>query len=66
MYQGADDESREWDGFLLTLHEIFYGDSFNVAEIVEKVNGKTAIPAFGSEPTAYAKQLKAALPGYLG
>jgi hypothetical protein len=66
MYQEADDESREWEGFLLVLHEIFCGEAFTVAEIVETMNGKTAAPgAFGSEPTAHAKQLKAALPGFL-
>jgi hypothetical protein len=66
MYQEADDESREWEGFLLVLHGVFHGEAFSVAEIVEKINGKTAVPgSFGSEPTAHAKELKAALPGYL-
>jgi hypothetical protein len=66
MYQEADDESREWEGFLLVLHDVFHGEAFSVAEIVEKINGKTAVPgSFGSEPTAHAKELKAALPGYL-
>lgn len=66
MYQEADDESREWEGFLLVLREIFYGEPFSVAEIGEKLNGKMATPGgFGAEPTAQAKELKAALPGSL-
>jgi hypothetical protein len=66
MYQEADDESREWEGFLLGLHETFHGDAFTVADIVEELNGKNPIPGtFGSEPTDHAKKLKAALPGFL-
>lgn len=30
MYQEADDESREWEPFLLQLHEAFYGEPFAV------------------------------------
>ena len=30
MYEEADDESREWEGFLHVLHEIFYGGAFTV------------------------------------
>jgi len=45
MYQEADDESREWEGFLLLLHRVFYSEAFTVADIVEKINGKTAVPA---------------------
>jgi hypothetical protein len=26
MYQETDDESREWEGFLLVLHDVFYGE----------------------------------------
>ena len=66
MYQEADDESREWEGFLLVLHRVFDGKAFTVADIVEKMNGKTVPPGgFGPEPTAHAKELRAALPGYL-
>jgi hypothetical protein len=66
MYQEADDESREWEGFLLVLHRVFYGEPFSVADIVEKLDGKTAVPgSFRPEPTAHAKELRAALPGYL-
>ena len=66
MYQEADDDSREWEGFLLALHRLFYGEPFTVADIVEKLDGKTAVPGlFRSEPTAHAKELKASLPGFL-
>ena len=65
MYQEADDESREWEQFLLQLHETFYGEPFTVAEIVETINGKTNSGGLGSEPCGRAKQLKAALPGFL-
>jgi hypothetical protein len=54
--------------FLLLLHQIFHGEAFTVAEIVEKLNGKTSTSgshAATSEPTAQAAALKAALPGYL-
>jgi hypothetical protein len=48
------------------LHEIFYGEAFTVAEIVEKLNGKTSTSgAYSSDPTAHATALKAALPGFL-
>jgi hypothetical protein len=63
MYQETDDESREWEGFLFVLYDVFYGEPFTVAEIVEKMNGKTG--SFGSDPTAHAKEVKAALPGFL-
>jgi hypothetical protein len=50
---------------LIVLHDIFYGDPFTVAEIVEKLNGKTSTQGtFVSEP-AHTSALKAALPGYL-
>jgi primase-polymerase (primpol)-like protein len=66
MYEDADDESREWEEFLLVLHEIFYGEAFTVAEIVEKLNSKTsAAETYSSEPTAHATELKAVLPGFL-
>jgi len=66
MYEDADDESREWEGFLVVLHEIFYGEAFTVAEIVEKLNSKTSTPgAYSSEPTAQATELKGVLPGFL-
>jgi hypothetical protein len=65
LYEEADDDSREWEGFLIVLHDIFYGDPFTVAEIVEKLNGKTSTQGtFVSEP-AHTSALKAALPGYL-
>jgi hypothetical protein len=66
LYEEADDESREWEGLLLVLHEIFYSEPFTVADIVEKMNGRTSNPAgYGSEPTAHTKALKSALPGFL-
>ena len=65
MYQEADDESREWEGFLLLLHRVFYSEAFTVADIVEKINGKTAVPGSFSEPTPHARELRAALPGFL-
>lgn len=66
LYEEADDESREWEGFLLTLNEIFYSEPFTVADLVEKLNGKTSVPgAYSSEPTTHATALKAALPGFL-
>jgi hypothetical protein len=65
-YREADDESLQWEGFLLALHRLFYGEPFTVADIVEKLDGKTAVPGlFRSEPTAQAKELKASLPGFL-
>jgi hypothetical protein len=66
MYEESDDESGEWEGFLHALHGIFYCEPFTVAEIVEKLNGKTLIPGSSlSEPTAHAISLKNALPGNL-
>jgi hypothetical protein len=66
IYQEADEEAREWEGFLLALHGIFRGDAFTVAEIMEKMNGMTAISGtYGSEPTVQAKELKAAMPSFL-
>jgi hypothetical protein len=63
MYEDADDESNEWEGFLLVLHELFHGDAFTVAEIVEKLSAKTGTYALA--PTAHATALRAALPGFL-
>jgi hypothetical protein len=66
MYEDTDDESREWEGFLLVLQEIFNGEAFTVAEIVEKLNGKAPIQENrGSEPRTQATALRAALPGFL-
>src|SRR2546425_6439173 len=42
MYQAADSESVQWEGFLQVLYEVFYGDAFTIAEVVEVMNGKTA------------------------
>jgi len=66
MYDEADDESREWEVLLPVLYEVFYGEAFTVAEISEKLNAKkSSSGSSASEPTAHAKALKAALPGFL-
>jgi hypothetical protein len=66
MYEEADDESREWEGFLQTLHEIFYGEPFTIAELFEKLNGKTwNQEARTTEPSPHAASLKTAMPGAL-
>jgi len=63
MYEEADDESQEFEGFLLKLHEIYHGDPFTVAAIMERLSEK-AIPG-GSEPSARAADLRSVLPAYL-
>jgi hypothetical protein len=48
MYEEADDESRQWEGFLKVLYDVlydvFYNDPFTVADIAEKLSGKTWNP----------------------
>jgi Bifunctional DNA primase/polymerase, N-terminal len=66
MYEEADDEPREWEGFLHTLHEIFYGEPFTIAELIEKLNGKAwNQETRTAESSAHATALKAVLPGPL-
>jgi hypothetical protein len=52
--------------YRLQLHEIFYGEAFTVAGIVEEIKKKTFDPGtHSSEPTPHAAALKAALPEFL-
>ena len=55
MYEDTDDESREWEGFLLQLDKAFYGEPFTVSAIMEKLETSR------SEATP----LRSVLPGYL-
>ncbi len=40
LYARADLESVQWEGFLLNLHEAFYGESFVVADLIAKLEEK--------------------------
>ena len=40
LYARADLESVQWEGFLLNLHEAFYGESFVVADVIAKLEEK--------------------------
>jgi hypothetical protein len=63
MYAEADDESREWEGFLLALHDIFCSEPFSVAEIVETLGETTWVEEKQcSISTARAQSLKDTLP----
>jgi hypothetical protein len=65
MYADADDDSLEWEVLLIALHEIFCGEAFTVAEIMEKL-GIASIPGSPlAAPTAQATALRSALPGFL-
>jgi hypothetical protein len=66
LYQSADDDSQQWEGFLLALDEAFDGDPFTVAQLVEKVHSKTwSGGGGGSELTAQAAGLQGSLPDFL-
>ncbi len=67
MSRESDPESVQWEGFLLTLKEVFYGEPFTVADLVEKLNAKTANPndPRKSDPTEQAQHLRAMLPDFL-
>jgi hypothetical protein len=63
LYQGADAESLQWEAFLECLHKIFRGESFLVAQIVERLGQKAWNDAsHASEPTEEAARLRSALP----
>jgi hypothetical protein len=66
MYAEADEEAVEWEGFLVVLHRVFYGEAFLISQIVEELQATTWNETTkNSEPTARALMLKAALPASL-
>jgi len=64
LYADADAESLQWEGFLLTLNEVFYEGTFTAAEIGEKLKAKT-FDGHESVPTKHAAELRSALPDFL-
>jgi putative DNA primase/helicase len=66
LYEDADSESTQWEGFLKALLEMFDGAPFTVAQVAERLRSKswnelgTAL-----QPSDQAASLKAALPDYL-
>jgi hypothetical protein len=63
LFEQADIETIQWESFLLTLHELFYGEPFLCSEIVEKLQAKTYNEeARTTELTASASRLIALLP----
>jgi hypothetical protein len=66
MYQESDDETAEWERFLLTVDGVVHGDVFTIGDLVEHLNGKTWNDETSrSEPSAHSVVLKSALPGTL-
>ena len=66
LYEEADAEALQWEGFLQVLQEVFYDEPFTTAEFVEKLNAKTwDAEKRTNEPTAQAVALRAALPDVL-
>ncbi len=63
MYDAADDESREWEQFLLALFEVFGASPFSVSEIVDRLDSRKW--ASSLEPPPDAARIKAALPSAL-
>jgi len=66
FYEEADVESIEWESFLLALDEVFYGEPFTVAQLVEKLK-QTAWNDHTkrNEPTVHALRLQESMPGFL-
>jgi hypothetical protein len=64
LYEEADSESVQWEGFLLALYEIFYGEPFTTAQVAEKLQ-ETSWDGEKPQPTAKAAQLRAVLPEFL-
>jgi hypothetical protein len=64
LHSQADGEAVQWEGFLLALDEIFDGEPFLVADIIDKLDARTWT---GSpiQPTEGAQALRTALPDSL-
>ncbi len=66
LYQEADADAVQWGAFLQTLHEVFCGETFTVAQVVEKLKAKAWDESRHiCELTESAAKLKGALPDYL-
>ncbi len=70
LYDEADVDSTQWENFLHALDDVFYGEPFTVAQIMEAIKEKVwnANAAGGKgamEPTPRATKLRAALPDSL-
>lgn len=64
VYEEADAESAQWEGFLQTLNEVFYGEAFTVHQLVERLKAQTW-NGEASEPCVQATMLREALPDLL-
>ncbi|MGD0777415.1 MAG: hypothetical protein ABSC05_31745 [Candidatus Solibacter sp.] len=65
MYREADEESTQWEAFLLTLQELF-PDPFTTAAVADELQGKTwDTEKHIAEPSKRAMQLRSALPDSL-
>jgi hypothetical protein len=65
LYEESDSDEVQWAGFLQVLHEVFYGEPFTLADVVEKLRAKTSREGHLAESTTQAATLRAALPDYL-
>jgi hypothetical protein len=62
VYAEADEESTQWEAFLLTLHDLF-PDPFLAAQVADELKGTTLNPQTNMpEPSMRALKLKSALP----
>jgi hypothetical protein len=67
LHEQADSESLQWETFLKTLEEAFYGEPFTVAKIWEQMNEKAwDTETRQSTLTRRADELRAALPDFIG
>jgi hypothetical protein len=66
FYEEADTESVEWESFLLTLADVFYGEPFTVAQIAEKLKETTWNDhTKRNEPSGAGARLHESMPGFL-
>jgi predicted DNA-binding ribbon-helix-helix protein len=61
LYREADSESLQWEAFLTTLDEVFYGEAFTVAKIVAKLKETT----LSGQRSDSASKLREAVPDYI-
>jgi hypothetical protein len=64
VYQEADNEAGQWEGFLQTLDEVFYGEPFTVHQLVERLKVKNRAGE-SADTCVQAMMLREALPDFL-
>ena len=63
MFSQADAEAMQWEGFLLTLNQIFYSEPFLAADVTKKLAEKTFDESqHRAEPSKLATQLSDSFP----